>query len=74
MPYKDTIDLAYLQAAVPRLDAALIDPPLCAWLAGRDELFGLCEFNAGRDPYAKQFLAYLRRNNLVPGRHKHEET
>lgn len=75
MPYKDTIDLAYLLAAIPAgLDAALIDPPLCSQV-GREGLNLLFAANltAGRDPYAKQFLAYLRRNNLVPGRHKHEE-
>lgn len=74
MPYKDTIDLAYLLAAIPAgLDAALIDPPLCSQV-GRDGLNLLFASNLinGRDPYAKQFLAYLRRNQLVKGRQRHE--
>lgn len=74
MPYKDTIDMAYLLAAIPAgLDAALIDPPLSSQ-TGRDGLNLLFASNliSGRDPYAKQFLAYLRRNQLVKGRHQHE--
>lgn len=75
MPYKDNIDLAYLLAAIPAgLDVALIDPPLCSHV-GREGLNLLFAANliGGRDPYAKQFLAYLRRNNLVPGKQKHEK-
>jgi len=67
MPFKDTIDLAYLLAAIPAgLDAALLEPPLCSKI-GRDglNLLFAANFISGRDPYAKEYLAYLRRNQLV---------
>lgn len=67
MPCKDLIDLAYLLAAIPAgLDAALLEPPLSSQ-AGRDglTLFFASNFISGKDPYARQYLAYLRRNRLV---------
>lgn len=73
MPLKDTIDLAYLLAAIPAgLDAALIDPPLTSQI-GREglNLLFASNFISGRDPYAKQYLAYLRRNQLVKGKQDH---
>ena len=70
MPYKDTIDMAYLLAAIPAgLDVALLDPPLCSGI-GRDglNLLFASNFISGRDPYAKQYLSYLRRNQLIKSR------
>lgn len=67
MPYKDMIDLAYLIAAIPAgMDAALLEPPLQSTI-GREGLTLLfaANFISGRDPYARQYLAYLRRNKLA---------
>lgn len=67
MPQKDVLDLAYLLAAMPAgLDAALLEPPLCSTLGrpGTTLLFA-ANFITGRDPYARQYLRYLRRNNLI---------
>lgn len=67
MPYKDTIDLAYLIAAIPAgMDAALLEPPLQSTI-GREGLTLLfaANFISGRDPYARQYLAYLRHNKLA---------
>lgn len=74
MPFKDTIDLAYLLAAVPAgLDVALLDPPLLSNLGrqGLNLLFA-ANFISGRDPYAKKYLTYLRNNELIKTR-KHAD-
>ena len=74
MPFKDTIDLAYLLAAVPAgLDVALLDPPLLSSLGrqGLNLLFA-ANFISGRDPYAKKYLTYLRNNELIKTR-KHAD-
>lgn len=73
MPEKDAIEMAYLMAAIPAgLDAALMDPPLLSSLGrtGQNLLFA-SNFLSGRDPYAKKYLTYLRKNNLIKAR-KHE--
>jgi 5-methyltetrahydrofolate--homocysteine methyltransferase len=67
MPFKDSIDLAYLLAAIPAgLDVALLDPPLCSSI-GREglNLMFAANFISGRDPYAKEYLSYLRKNQLI---------
>lgn len=67
MPHKDTIDLAYLLAAIPAgLDAALLEPPLQSTV-GRSGLTLLyaANFISGRDPYARRYLGYLRKNGLI---------
>lgn len=74
MPYKDLIDTAYLLAAGPAgMDVALIEPFLHT-RAGRDGLtmFFAANFISGKDAYAQEYLAYLRRNQLVPT-HKRED-
>lgn len=74
MPFKDTIDLAYLLAAVPAgLDVALLDPPLLSspGRQGLNLLFAV-NFISGRDPYAKKYLNYLRSNKLITTR-KHAD-
>lgn len=73
MPEKDSLEMAYLMAAIPAgLDAALMDPPLLSSLGrtGQNLLFA-SNFVSGRDPYAKRYLNYLRKNNLIKAR-KHE--
>lgn len=73
MPEKDTLEMAYLAAAIPAgLDAALMDPPLLSSLgrSGQNLLYA-SNFLSGRDPYAKKYLTYLRMNNLIKAR-KHE--
>jgi 5-methyltetrahydrofolate--homocysteine methyltransferase len=73
MPYKDSIDLAYLLAAIPAgLDVALLDPPLCSSI-GREglNLMFAANFISGRDPYAKEYLSYLRKNQLIKKRQDH---
>jgi 5-methyltetrahydrofolate--homocysteine methyltransferase len=73
MPFKYEIDLAYLIGAIPAgLDAALLEPPLCSEI-GREglNLIYAANFITGRDPYAKEYLDYLRRNQLIKGRHTH---
>jgi 5-methyltetrahydrofolate--homocysteine methyltransferase len=67
MPFKDTIDLAYFLAAIPAgLDVAILTPPLLGEI-GREglNLIYAENFISGRDPFAKNYLAYLRRNSLV---------
>ncbi len=67
LPEKDAIEMAYLVAAIPAgLDAALMDPPLLSSLGrtGQNLLFA-SNFLGGRDPYAKKYLNYLRKNNLI---------
>jgi len=74
MPFKDTIDLAYLLAAIPAgLDVALLDPPLQSSVGrlGLNLLFS-ANFLSGRDPYAKNYLSYLRKNGLIKAR-KHAD-
>jgi 5-methyltetrahydrofolate--homocysteine methyltransferase len=73
MPFKDSIDLAYLLAAIPAgLDVALLDPPLCSSI-GREglNLMFAANFISGRDPYAKEYLSYLRKNKLIKKRLDH---
>ncbi len=75
LPYKESIDLAYLLAAIPAgMDVALIDPPLCTRL-GQDGLTLIFaeNFLSGRDPYAKKYLAYLRKNDLIKRRKQNDE-
>lgn len=73
MPYKDLIDLAYLLAVIPAgLDVALLDHPLCSSI-GREglNLMFAANFISGRDPFAKNYLSYLRKNQLIKKRQDH---
>jgi 5-methyltetrahydrofolate--homocysteine methyltransferase len=67
LPFKDYIDFAFLLAAIPTgLDSALLEPMIATEIGIR----GIVQLNAvnfmsGRDPYAKEYSRYLRKNNLT---------
>lgn len=67
LPFKDYIDFAFLLAAIPAgLDSALLEPMTSTEMGLR----GIVQLNAvnfmsGRDPYAKNYSRYLRKNNLT---------
>jgi len=66
MPQKEFIDLTYLIAAISAgLDAALLEPFMLSNFGKQMEImFFSADFLTGNDPYARNYLSYIRANKL----------